>query len=75
MVLYFIFNNWIIDKDKKYIEKKNWKKIKNNHSSWLVNKALEIANAEQLETLKQNYGKKDDKCVAAVKSNFYLLIN
>ena len=35
--------------------------------TWLIAKALEKASPEQKKTLEDNYGKKDDKCIEAVK--------
>ncbi|KAG0223349.1 Farnesyl pyrophosphate synthetase [Actinomortierella wolfii] len=44
--------------------------IEDNKCSWLINQAIAKANAEQRKILDENYGKKDEKNVAAVKEVF-----
>ncbi|KAF9975773.1 Farnesyl pyrophosphate synthetase [Actinomortierella ambigua] len=44
--------------------------IEDNKCSWLINQAIAKANAEQRKVLDENYGKKDEKNVAAVKEIF-----
>jgi farnesyl diphosphate synthase len=41
--------------------------IEDTKCSWLIVQALKRANESQKKTLKENYGKKDPKCVAVVK--------
>ncbi|KAF9162535.1 Farnesyl pyrophosphate synthetase [Actinomortierella ambigua] len=44
--------------------------IEDNKCSWLINQAIAKANAEQRKVLDENYGKRDEKNVAAVKEIF-----
>lgn len=44
--------------------------IQDNKCSWVINKALELASAEQRKTLDENYGKKDSVAEAKCKKIF-----
>lgn len=48
--------------------------IESNKCSWLINKALEVADPEQRKMLINNYGINDPKCVETVKK-IYLDLN
>ncbi|CAL1384786.1 unnamed protein product [Linum trigynum] len=47
--------------------------IEDRKCSWLVVKALELANEEQKKLLQENYGQQDPACVAKVKELYDLL--
>ncbi|KAM0063715.1 putative transferase [Helianthus debilis subsp. tardiflorus] len=47
--------------------------IEERKCSWLVAKALELASEEQKQILYENYGKKDQACVAKVKELYHTL--
>lgn len=44
--------------------------IQDNKCSWVINKALSLANPEQRKVLDENYGRKDSDCEAKVKAVF-----
>ncbi|CAG61757.1 ERG20 [Nakaseomyces glabratus] len=44
--------------------------IQDNKCSWIINKALELANEKQRKILDENYGRKDSKCEANCKAVF-----
>ncbi|EJS43215.1 erg20p [Saccharomyces arboricola H-6] len=44
--------------------------IQDNKCSWIINKALDLASAEQRKTLDENYGKKDSTAEAKCKQIF-----
>lgn len=44
--------------------------IQDNKCSWVINKALQLASADQRKTLDENYGRKNAECEAACRKVF-----